>query len=217
MLRLHAICACVVVLLSLIGCSGKQPAARKEIQVPDGGPPVLTSAERLKLEMHKPRDVGVVAQAAYEQSSEQSPQTIKPFEQWTDQDAAEDALGRIGAPAVPALMDALRSTNPSVRRKAVEVLGRMGEDASPAVPALTALLDDPDFGVRKAAARTLGQIGPAAKDAVPALMRALFQQPPLQPLPGSTSPLQAVPAPSAPAPDAEPLQPNNSSGDPSAS
>jgi hypothetical protein len=180
--RSLATCACLFSLLSLLGCSGKQPAARKEIQVPDGGPPVLTSAERTRLEMQKPRVPGVVAQAAYEQSSEPPQPAIKPFEQWTDQDAAEDALGRIGAPAVPALLDALRSTNPGVRRKAVEVLGRMGEEAAPAVPALTALLDDSDMTVRKAAARTLGQIGPAAKDAVPALMRTLFQQPPPSPV-----------------------------------
>ena len=91
-------------------------------------------------------------------------------------------------------MDALRSTDPIVRKKAVEVLGRMGEDAAPAVPALTALLDDPDLGVRKAAARTLGQIGPDAKDAVPSLMRNLFQPPVLQSPPDATPPQQAIPA-----------------------
>ncbi|HEY2414199.1 MAG TPA: HEAT repeat domain-containing protein [Pirellulaceae bacterium] len=207
--RSYALFALVLSFAAVLGCTRNPPTAHKEIQVPDGGPPVLTTAERntakinaaqintaerAARETQKPRQPGLIAQAAYQQPIESSAQAIKPFEQWTDQDAAEDALGRIGAPAVPALMDALRSADPNVRKKAIEVLGRMGEDAAPTVPALTALLDDPDFGVRKAAARTLGQIGPGAKDAVPALMRNLFQQPPLQSPPGNEPPQQAVPA-----------------------
>jgi HEAT repeat protein len=199
MSRSFALLALILGFAALLGCTRKSPSARKEIQVPDGGPPVLTTAERAVRGIQESPEPRLIAQAAYRQSVESSSsQGIKRFEQWTDQDAAEDALGRIGAPAVPALMDALRSADPIVRKKAVEVLGRMGEDAAPAVPALTALLDDPDFGVRKAAARTLGQIGPDAKDAVPALIRNLFQPPALQSPPENSQPLQAVPAQPAP-------------------
>jgi hypothetical protein len=211
MSRASAFAAFVLVFAAFVGCTRKSPTAHKEIQVPGGGPPVLTTAERNATKGNtaksntaervvrpapQSRESGLIAQAAYQQPVEPSSQGIKPFEQWTDQDAAEDALGRIGAPAVPSLMDALRSTDPNIRKKAVEVLGRMGEDAAPAVPALTALLDDADVGVRKAAARTLGQVGPEAKDAVPALMRNLFQPPSLQPAPESE--FQPQPAPAQP-------------------
>jgi HEAT repeat protein len=80
-------------------------------------------------------------------------------------------------------VNALDSPDPSIREKAVNVLGRMGPAAAPAVPSLVKLLQDPDISIRKAAARTLGQIGPAAKDAVPALMQTL-----LEPSPTATAP-----------------------------
>jgi HEAT repeat protein len=118
-----------------------------------------------------------VAQASFNQPLDE-PQILKPLERWTEQEAAADALGRIGAAAVPALIEALDNPHPAAREKAVEVLGRMGPDAAEAVPALVRLLDDPDESVRKATARTLGQIGPAAKDAVPALMQTLLKPSP---------------------------------------
>lgn len=106
---------------------------------------------------------------------------IQPFEQWTEQQAAADALGRIGAPAVPQLIDALRNRDPEVRKQAAEVLARMGADARAAVPDLVRLLDDEDLAIRKTAARTLGRIGPDAAEAVPALMRNLLQPEPQPP------------------------------------
>lgn len=160
--------ACCLSLPLLFGCSPSQPVARKEIKVPEIGPPGLVSLERpVAAASH-------VSPAAYEQPAE-LPQSLRPFDSWSDQDAAEDALGRIGAAAVPALVQALRGTDLEVRRKAIEVLGRMGDEAAAAVPDLIPLLDDPDPQIRRATARTLGQIGPSAKDAVPALMRTLFQ------------------------------------------
>jgi HEAT repeat protein len=160
------------------GCSRIMPTPKKEIQVPDGGPPVLTSAERAERRV-KPTDTtsalhGGVAPVAFEQPVEE-PQLFKPLEQWTEQEAAADALGRIGAAAVPELVKALSSADPAAREKAVQVLGRMGPEAATAVPHLIGLLNDPDVSVRKATARTLGQIGPAAKDAVPALIQTLLE------------------------------------------
>ncbi|HMC10421.1 MAG TPA: HEAT repeat domain-containing protein [Pirellulaceae bacterium] len=157
-------------------CSRMMPGPTKEVQVAEGGPPVLTTAELAAREKASSQIPGLVSQASFMQPLE-ALQPLKPFEQWTERDAATDALGRIGAAAVPSLVDALHHPDPAVRLKAVEVLGRMGADAQAAVPELVKLLDDPDLGVRKATARTLGRIGPAAKDAVPALMRTLFQPP----------------------------------------
>jgi HEAT repeat protein len=55
-------------------------------------------------------------------------------------DAAADALGRVGAPAVPGLLDALEDDNPDVRGRVVEALGKIGDPT--AVPALIGLLQD---------------------------------------------------------------------------
>jgi HEAT repeat protein len=149
------------------------------VQVAEGGAPVLTTAELAKREKMGTPPPRLLSQASFVQPvNELLP--LKPFDQWTEQDAATDALGRIGAAAVPALVNELRHPDPQVRLKATEVLGRMGEEAQAAVPELVRLLDDPDHEVRKAAARTLGRIGPAAQVAVPALMRTLFQPPPAQ-------------------------------------
>ena len=90
--------------------------------------------------------------------------------------------------------------DPTIRKQAAEVLGRMGPDAAPAVNDLVVLLDDPDLEVRKVAARTLGRIGPEAAAAVPALMQTLLREEPVPP----AIPAPAIPAPLAP-PGPEPL------------
>jgi hypothetical protein len=162
----------------LAGCSSGQPGPTKEIQVPGGGTPVLTSAERTANEMAGPkRQPSTIARASFERPVVE-PEPLKPFELWTEPETAAVALGRIGAAAVPDLVQALQNPDANVRLKGVAVLGRMGSEAAAAVPQLVMLLDDSDVEVRKAAARTLGQIGPPAKDAVPALMRTLLQPAP---------------------------------------
>src|SRR4051794_33192507 len=173
----------VLITIAAVGCTRGPQGPTKEIQVPNSGQPILTSAERTSQELagkRPPRPVAPaapVAQASFAQPVDEAP-PVKAFEQWTDQEAAADALGRIGPAAVPSLVEALHSPDATVRLKAIEVLGRMGSDAQDAVPELIKLLDDTDPGVRKAAARTLGLIGPAANPAVPALMRKLLQPSP---------------------------------------
>ncbi|MDX1948126.1 MAG: HEAT repeat domain-containing protein [Pirellulaceae bacterium] len=106
----------------------------------------------------------------------------RPFSEWTEQQAAADALARIGAPAVPRLAQLLGHADAEVRLQAATVLGRMGPDAQGAAIALTQLLADPDIRIRKAATRALGRIGPAAGDeAVAALMLSLEQGQPVAP------------------------------------
>jgi HEAT repeat protein len=172
----------------LIGCGVGPSAPASKITTPDGGPPVLTASERAAKELeerkarelvsHQTEEPGFVSQAAYLRPIDAAPTPLKPFEQWTEQDAATDALGRIGPAAIPSLLETLKSPNAAVRLKSIEVLGRMGPGAEPAVPELIRLLEDADPDVRKSAARTLGRIGPAAEAAVPALMRTLFENPP---------------------------------------
>ena len=94
------------------------------------------------------------------------------------------ALGSIGEPAIPTLIEALRQesevawnrnldrgdfTNPS-QLDSIYGLAAMGE---PAVPALTEVLSDTDWWTRAGAAAALGCMGEPAQGAVPALIEAL--------------------------------------------
>ncbi len=81
--------------------------------------------------------------------------------------AAVDALAKLGAPAVPALIEALGVTEWRLRWAAVTALGKIGE---PAVLPLLQLLASGGQEVRWAAEAALAQTGEIA---VPALTRAL--------------------------------------------
>ena len=78
-------------------------------------------------------------------------------------------LEKIGKPAVPALIEALKNEDSEVRWEAAIVLRKAGDKS--AVPALTEALKDKDSEVRRKAAYALGWIGD--KSAIPALTEAL--------------------------------------------
>jgi HEAT repeat protein len=89
--------------------------------------------------------------------------------------AAADALGRIGQPAVPALVAALADADPEVRYQACRALTYMGAQAVDAVPALIQRVSDVNEieSVRIQAANALGQIGAPAQPAVDPLMQMM--------------------------------------------
>lgn len=71
--------------------------------------------------------------------------------------SASEALVRIGAPALEALMPALKAPEPAARHAAARVLGEIG--SSKAVDALVEVLQTDDtYSVRAAAATALGQL-----------------------------------------------------------
>ncbi len=76
-------------------------------------------------------------------------------------------------PALPALLTALRDSDPGVRAWAAQDIGDIGAAAVAAVPALRAMLHSPDAQSRGSACNALGGIGSAARDALPDLRRAL--------------------------------------------
>jgi HEAT repeat protein len=83
-------------------------------------------------------------------------------------------FGPGGAEAVPALITALKHDDPTVRWQAARALGKIGAPAVPAVPELARLAtSDPEPLVREHAAEALGDIGPAAADGIPALVQLL--------------------------------------------
>ncbi len=83
--------------------------------------------------------------------------------------ANADALARIGEPAVPALIGALKNEDPGVRSSAARVLGEI-EAKEAAVP-LGELFDDPKYWVTQNAVYSLGRIG--GPEAVVILKKAL--------------------------------------------
>jgi HEAT repeat protein len=102
---------------------------------------------------------------------------VRPYQEWDLAQTAADSLGRIGAPAVPELIQTLTHPQAAQRLRAARVLARIGPDAKDAVPALIRTLEDSDMEVRKAAARALGQVGPEASAAVGPLMRVIEEGP----------------------------------------
>jgi HEAT repeat protein len=86
------------------------------------------------------------------------------------------AFGKIGAEAVPVLIEALRSRNPAVRHTALWSVAEIGRVAGPAVPAVMALAKDKNKDVRNSALWTLSKIvGPADAAAAPLLIEGLSQ------------------------------------------
>ena len=160
--------------LIVSGCSRAAQPPVKTIRSPAGGNPVLTASERAERDI--PREPAV-SLASFEQPlAAPRPPSLKPIGQWTEEETAADALSRIGAPAVPLLIQTLQRPDAEVRLKAIAILGRMGSGAKEAVPELVRLLNDPNEQIRKAAALTLGRIGPAAAEAAPALVQSLFAE-----------------------------------------
>lgn len=69
---------------------------------------------------------------------------------------AGQALLKIGAPAVPPLVQALNDSSANVRKAVVEVLGEMGNPE--VADRIAALKADPDFGVRREVERALAKL-----------------------------------------------------------
>lgn len=86
---------------------------------------------------------------------------------------AADAVVKIGSPAVPFLIEALKAESKQVRWRAASALAEIGAEASSAAPSLIAMLHDEDEYIRRIAAYALGKIGPQASSAVPDLIDAL--------------------------------------------
>jgi HEAT repeat protein len=82
-------------------------------------------------------------------------------------------FGAKGAPALPALLEAMKDKDSTVRWEAGRTVGKIGAAAKSAVPALVEQMKDEAPLVREHAAEALGDIGPEAMDGVPALINAL--------------------------------------------
>jgi HEAT repeat protein len=84
--------------------------------------------------------------------------------------AAGLALGKIGPPAVPALVQALDNGDYNVRANACAALAEIGPASSPAIPRLVRILQDENGPIVSTASYTLSRIG---GESVPALLPLL--------------------------------------------
>jgi HEAT repeat protein len=85
---------------------------------------------------------------------------------------ALQVIARIGpeaAPAVPGLIELLKTADPATKSETLYALGAIGPGAAAGVGAISDQLGDTDPRVVQAAVYALGKIGPAAKAAVPTL------------------------------------------------
>lgn len=86
---------------------------------------------------------------------------------------ASEALGRLGPPAVPALVQALHNPDARVVIFAAEALEKMGPAAAPAIPVLVELTVSPDCRVHHDVAKALAAT--KSPEAVPLLRQALLR------------------------------------------
>ena len=82
-------------------------------------------------------------------------------------------LGKIGKPAIPALLAALSHTNDIARALAVYALGETGTNATYLCPRLEAMQNDKALSVRLNAAITLGKLGGKPEIFVPVILRCI--------------------------------------------
>ena len=165
MTRQRWIATSVALLVLIIGCGQLVQS------VPE---PELAKVEQL---VRKARQISQDHPNRNAEKEDPTDSPIVGYPDWGLEQAAADALSRIGKAAVPALARAMKSGDSDGRVKAAKVLARIGPAASPAVAELAEALDDDDPELRKAAARALGQIGPDAAAAVPQLMELLNSSP----------------------------------------
>lgn len=83
------------------------------------------------------------------------------------------AIGRIGAAAIPAIIDLLKDKDRNIRLAAVETLGRFNSEARSAIPALIeALRSDDDGEIRDHISAALAQIGDEAVTQIVELLKS---------------------------------------------
>lgn len=85
---------------------------------------------------------------------------------------ASEALARIGKPAIPALIDALKDRDRHRGRYAARALRQMGQEAAEAIPALSEALGDADADTREYAVEALGRMTQQAETVIPMLKKA---------------------------------------------
>jgi HEAT repeat protein len=81
---------------------------------------------------------------------------------YTQREIAVLRLAKVGAPAVPDIIQVLGEKDDDARYFAVRALGRMGEEGERAIPTLIAMLRDDELTIPSSTAEAVAAMGPAA-------------------------------------------------------
>jgi HEAT repeat protein len=119
-----------------------------------------------------PAITALAGAAHYKAEMEATPDADKAKWQEYSQSVAI-ALGSIGEPAIPKLLELLQEDDPDIRLLAAGGLSHMGKKATPAVPGLRECLHHKNIEVRVSALSALNRIGPGAVEAAPDLLLLL--------------------------------------------
>ena len=95
-----------------------------------------------------------------------------------DSETALRLLVKIGPPAVPSVLKALKSREDRLRRCAIEILVLMRPEGVPLVETIAPFVADPHEFVSRQAIQDLGQLGEKASAAVPLLQKRVDTKPP---------------------------------------
>src|SRR5712691_5745946 len=87
-------------------------------------------------------------------------------------------LSSLEAGAVPGHIEALKSQDPSARKKAAGMLAQIGSEARAATPALLQVAKDPEREVRAVAVMALGETAQGTQDAIPELIESIKDEDP---------------------------------------
>ncbi|MCD6049811.1 MAG: repeat-containing protein [Verrucomicrobia bacterium] len=120
--------------------------------------------------------VVVLVTAVINRSAAARRQTIPVwFEQMKVMERSQNlsVLSKLGEADVPMLREAMLSSRPSQRVKAIWVLGELKAAARPAVPEMVQALYDDDAGVRANAIQALAKIGVSDQGLIPVLLPRL--------------------------------------------
>ncbi len=164
-----------------LGRSGKKEATTELIEVLARLCAGATIQKRPGLHGEEDNSLGcMVVQRALEQVSPDTlPILIQALGRKDVQDSLPGVFQKIGAPAVPGLIAALKSDDPVRRASAASAFQSIAfseenrEHTLPAVPVLTDLLNDKDSHVRAAAASALGEINMLGAKATGLLIQQL--------------------------------------------
>ncbi|MGI9501769.1 MAG: HEAT repeat domain-containing protein [Geminicoccaceae bacterium] len=110
--------------------------------------------------------------ALADQASDKTSQLLNTLEKADilDQPDIVRDIEAMGGAAVPTLIDVMNSGDARQRHQAIEIIGRIGQEAQAATPNLIESLTDVEAQIRRNAAWALGRVGEEAGDAMPTLL-----------------------------------------------
>lgn len=85
-------------------------------------------------------------------------------------------LSSLETGAVPGHVEALKSPDPSARKKAADMLAQIGPEARAATPTLLQVAKDPEREVRAVAVMALGETSQGTQDAIPELTVSIIDE-----------------------------------------